>query len=234
MKFIWFIADLHLGNPVFKNTTNDFLGVFSNLPVNLTAIYILGDFFNLWYGDDANEEYLITIKQCLRKITANIPIYLLRGNRDFLLSEQFSEETGVKYINDPYVIRMFEKKFLFTHGDLIYGNASYILIRRWLRHYKLLTFFKKLPLKIRRYIVHKIKSSFNLLRTNRPIVINNNFLTDWLKQYSPDYIIAGHIHQIRIEKKQNTTIITLNDWQKTTQQILEWYENNTWQYRSLK
>ncbi len=234
MNFVWFIADLHLG-PLTKPLLNQFINLLNDLPSNLSAIYILGDLFYLWYGDDNNEEYLVPIKRALQNATSKIHVYLVRGNRDFLLGQQFAKETGIQYLEDPSFITLFQQPILVTHGDLLYSSSVYLLIRKKLRNHQLITWFKKIPLQGRKLLTHGIKRLFRLFKgQKKPILLNQFQLADWLKRYPvPKYIIAGHIHQKRQEVIENTTIITLNDWQKNQQQILEWYENHTWQFKNI-
>ena len=104
-----FISDLHLeaDRPEIGEQFLDFL---DEEAADAEALYILGDFFEYWVGDDDPDEYYASIKRSLRAFTdSGVPVYFMHGNRDFMIGEQFAAETGVTILPDPYPTEFYGK-----------------------------------------------------------------------------------------------------------------------------
>ena len=109
-----FLADLHLCESVPK-LTKTFLDFLENAE-NTAPLFILGDLFDCWVGDDQlTMPFYQKIAECLKQCER--PKFLMRGNRDFLLGEKFAEESGVSFLADPFEIEIAGKKLLLSHGD---------------------------------------------------------------------------------------------------------------------
>ena len=118
-KNIYFISDLHISFKK-KEITQYFLFFLAHQARNAHTIYILGDLFDAWVGDDDNTPPHKKIKSQLKQLTElGTKIYLQQGNRDFLLGQRFCDETGVILISDYDVINLNGIKTLLTHGDLL-------------------------------------------------------------------------------------------------------------------
>ena len=114
-----FISDLHLeaDRPDIGKQFLHFLQTEANEAEDL---YILGDLFEAWVGDDDPNTHYFTIKRALRKLTdSGIPVYFMHGNRDFMIGKGFANETGVKILEDPYKVTMYGRKTLLSHGDVL-------------------------------------------------------------------------------------------------------------------
>ena len=112
-----FISDLHL-EADRPDIANQFLRFLETEALNADALYILGDLFESWVGDDDPNEHYAWIKQALRKLTRkNIPVFFMHGNRDFMIGEAFANETGVTILPDPHVAEIHGDKVLLSHGD---------------------------------------------------------------------------------------------------------------------
>ena len=112
-----FISDLHL-EADRPDIADQFLRFLESEALNAEAVYILGDLFESWVGDDDPNEHYAWIKQGLRKLTAKrIPVFFMHGNRDFMIGEAFAEETGVTILPDPSVVDLYGEKVLLSHGD---------------------------------------------------------------------------------------------------------------------
>src|SRR5690606_5417428 len=84
------------------------------------ALYILGDCFEAWVGDDDQSAFNQMIIQSLRQLTEQgTPVYFMRGNRDFLIGDGFARQTGVTLLPDPTVIHLYGQSVLLSHGDLL-------------------------------------------------------------------------------------------------------------------
>lgn len=130
-----FISDLHLtaGRPHITDLFFDFL---ERETRSADALYILGDFFEYWIGDDALEQAEFRpIARALRAVVdAGTPVSLMRGNRDFLLGARFARETGCHLIEDPTVIDLYGTPVLLMHGDtLCTDDVDYLAFRKMTR-----------------------------------------------------------------------------------------------------
>ena len=127
-----FISDLHLtaGRPRITDLFFDFLDREAR---DAETLYILGDFFEYWIGDDALEQTEFRpIAQALRAVVdAGVPVNIMRGNRDFLLGGRFERETGCRLIVDPTVIDLYGTPTLLMHGDMLCtDDVDYLAFRK--------------------------------------------------------------------------------------------------------
>lgn len=113
---IHFISDLHLSeevpalNRLFAATLADWRG-------KIDALYILGDLFEVWVGDDDRSPFIDEALALLRDFSAVTPLYVLRGNRDFLLGEGFARASGATLLEEPALIEAYGRPYLLVHGD---------------------------------------------------------------------------------------------------------------------
>ena len=128
-----FISDLHL-DPARPQITAACFEFLKSNAHGTDAIYILGDLFELWIGDDDDDPFAAACVAALRAATRHTPIFLLHGNRDFLLSTEFAERTGVRLLPDPTVINLYGKATVLTHGDaLCTADRAYQALRAMVR-----------------------------------------------------------------------------------------------------
>ena len=120
-----FISDLHLAddtpalNQLFLDTLRQWRG-------RIDALYILGDLFEYWVGDDDDSGYLDAPLAALREFAAATPLYVMRGNRDFLLGQGFEARSGAKLLDDPTLTDIHGQRILLSHGDaLCTDDAAY-------------------------------------------------------------------------------------------------------------
>ena len=112
-----FISDLHL-EADRPDIADQFLRFLETEALNADALYILGDLFESWVGDDDPNEHYQWIKQALRKLTRKgVPAFFMHGNRDFMIGEDFAAETGVTILSDPCVLDIHGDRVLLSHGD---------------------------------------------------------------------------------------------------------------------
>ena len=112
-----FISDLHL-EANRPEIADQFLRFLETEALHAERLYILGDLFESWVGDDDPNEHYARIKQALRKLTRRgVPVFFMHGNRDFMIGEVFAEETGVTVIEDPSIIEIYGNSVLLSHGD---------------------------------------------------------------------------------------------------------------------
>ena len=112
-----FISDLHLEDDR-PDIADQFLRFLETEALQADALYILGDLFESWVGDDDPNEHYQWIKQALYKLTRKgVPVFFMHGNRDFMIGEAFAGETGVTILPDPHVATIHGDQVLLSHGD---------------------------------------------------------------------------------------------------------------------
>ena len=112
-----FISDLHLDadNPQIAEQFFDFL---KTEAVDADALYILGDLFESWVGDDDPNPHYATVKQAIRELSLKgVPAFFMHGNRDFMIGERFAIESGVQILADPHIVQINGEPVLLSHGD---------------------------------------------------------------------------------------------------------------------
>ena len=129
-----FISDIHLSenNPHLTNAFKKFLNESKEA---CTHLFILGDLFEIWIGDDDNNPFIQDIKQALIDFTSDGPeTFLMHGNRDFLIGETFANEVGISILSDPHTLDINGMKTILSHGDfLCTDDADYIEFRNEVR-----------------------------------------------------------------------------------------------------
>ena len=145
-----FVSDLHLDESQPEITTQ-FLQLLHQLQPSVDALYILGDLFESWIGDDYEVPHYQQIITALKSVTARgTPIYFLYGNRDFLIGKKFLRETGCQLLPDETKIFLYGQPVLLMHGDtLCTKDIAYMKARKKMRNRYLQTLFLLLPLSVR-------------------------------------------------------------------------------------
>ena len=114
-----FIADLHLSDQR-PEITKLFVNFLKNEARHCRALYILGDLFEAWLGDDCILPAYQEIIQQLKELTdSDVKIYFIHGNRDFLIGQHFSELSGCQLLDESTIITIDEKRYLIMHGDTL-------------------------------------------------------------------------------------------------------------------
>lgn len=128
-----FISDLHLDAEI-PAITQCFLNYIRNA-AGADALYILGDFFEVWVGDDDRSQLTDTVARALSELAANgSKIYLMHGNRDFLLGKAYVERCSAHLLEDPTVIDCYGQKLVLMHGDsLCTRDTEYMKFRKMVR-----------------------------------------------------------------------------------------------------
>lgn len=228
-KPIYFISDLHLDESR-PETTRLFLNFVSYRASRAQALYILGDFFEAWIGDDNDSDLIREIKDALKQLTSGgVETYFMHGNRDFLIGQRFADETGCQLIPDPTVINLFGTQTLLMHGDsLCVHDVSHQRFRKYAYNPKINRFFTMLPLAIRKRLASyaRSKSKQSISQKDRQIM---DVCTDEVKRvlsaHNADVLIHGHthrpgVHQIDSNGQQKQRIV-MSDWHDTASILLQ-------------
>jgi UDP-2,3-diacylglucosamine hydrolase len=156
---ILLISDLHLEQER-PDISRAFLHFLESRAREAEALYILGDFFEVWIGDDAISPFQRSIAQALRQLSdSGTRIYLMHGNRDFMIGQAFCREAGCTLLRDPSLVELGGEKVLLMHGDsLCTQDEAYMRLRRWLRNPLSLFILRNLPLAARRKLARKLRN----------------------------------------------------------------------------
>lgn len=214
-----FISDLHLSeqHPEITAYFDDFL---KELPRDLDAIYILGDLFEVWIGDDEMTSFQLKIAQLLKAASQHWPIYFLPGNRDFLLRSDFCKMSGMSYLKDPTVINLYGTKTLLMHGDgLCTQDKLFQLYRKIVRSQLFKILFLKLPLTYRKKVALKMRKQSqnrNQRISTELMDVDQNSLKKIMQKYRCTQAIYGHTHRPSIYYFDVSTnlkkVYVLTDW----------------------
>ncbi len=227
-----FISDLHISesHPEIGEQFVDFL---TNRALKYKTLYILGDLFEYWLGDDDINPYLNKIRNALKDYTqSEIPTYFIHGNRDFLIGEKFSAETGIKILSDPTIIQLNNEDILISHGDLFCSDdTSYQATRKLTRDPKWQNIMLKKSLKERKAFAleARLKSKKHMKDLADDITdVNHTEIANTFKKFNLKTIIHGHTHRpdTHITKINNIDHkrIVLGDWYDQGS-CLEWDES---------
>jgi len=222
------ISDLHLTN-VEGDKVNFFNTFCEDHASKADQLFILGDLFNTWLGDDVSLKSYKAIISTLKELTKETKVFVMAGNRDFLLSQNFEAETGCTLINEPYQLEHNTKKFLLIHGDsLCTDDINYQKLKKVLRNPLVQYIFLHLPKKIRLKLTGQLRKKSIEAQSYKSskIMDVNQQATDLLMSEYPDHdLIHGHT-------MKNYTRYVLGDWSQNKGNAiklsdgLEWLEIN--------
>jgi UDP-2,3-diacylglucosamine hydrolase len=213
----FFISDLHLQAAETANT-KAFLRLLQTCnQQHVDALYILGDLFEAWIGDDDNNEYNSEIISALKAATSHgLNIYFLHGNRDFLIGEKFLKNTGCQLLEDETVISLYGQSVLLMHGDtLCTDDEQYLKSRKWMRKSWVQKIFLALPLSLRQRVAAKMRnaSSKHMQSLSGYMMdVSQNEVKRIMQKHHVTYLIHGHTHKPHIHKIDADTRIVLAAW----------------------
>ena len=218
-KPVLFISDLHLdeSRPAVTRLFLDFL---QQRAARAEALYILGDFFEAWIGDDAVPPGHPVIA-ALRALTASgVPLYVMRGNRDFLLGSRFEEITGAKLLADPTVIDLDGTPTLLMHGDsLCTDDREYQQFRAMVHNppWQAQFLAKSIPERIAMAKQARQESmSRNSTLAEEIMDVNQEAVRATLEEHGVRRLIHGHTHRPAVHKLETrdgeAERIVLGDW----------------------
>lgn len=211
-----FIADLHLDESQHE-ITDLFLKFLEKDASEADSLYILGDLFEAWIGDDDNSVYNQKIFNALKQYSnTGKKLFFMAGNRDFLIGEKFSQLTGAKILPDPTLVNVNGEDVLLTHGDLLCtDDITHQKYRRIVQHPITKKITQRLPLALRRIIAKKLrlKSRQHYKKNNELSVdVNQDAVLDAFKQHKVKLMIHGHTHKPAIHQYENGKRVVLGAW----------------------
>lgn len=219
---IIFISDLHLEESR-PDITAAFMRFMDTIQDKTHTLYILGDFFESWIGDDENTPLQQQIKARLARFTtAGKQLFLMHGNRDFLIGEQFCQQVGAVLLNDPSIITLQGHAVLLMHGDsLCTGDTSYIKFRDTIRNPAFLEPFLKRPIEARKITAQQIRAMSQANNQEKSMEIMDVTPEEVIAQmqaHGVKTLIHGHTHRPKVHQLQldgaPAQRIVLGDWDK--------------------
>lgn len=218
-----FISDLHL-SPDHPRLVRGFLALLQQYQDKNTQLYILGDWFNAWIGDDYTAPWLDEIIQALQCFTNDgNQVYFQVGNRDFALGQKFLNKFNGILLPDVYTLDIHHKKFRLEHGDaLCTDDVAYQRFRKVIRNPVLLGLIKRTPLNFRQKLANgfrKKSSETKQMKSYDIMDVNTQAVESAVEHV--DYLIHGHTHRPEIHQTMNKQRIVLGDWRADSAWILE-------------
>ncbi|MFY7697873.1 MAG: UDP-2,3-diacylglucosamine diphosphatase [Legionella sp.] len=214
-----FISDLHL-HPEYPNISEYFTRFINWVVGNTREIYILGDLFHAWAGDDLAENWAKHIAlQLLSVKQAGIRINYIHGNRDFLVGNRFADLAGIELLFEPTLITLGQQRVLLMHGDSYCTNDRW---HQWLRFFTRNSFFPKiflsLPREIRLKMVSVMRdhSQGNYHKSDKSLELVVNSMISHMQRLQVRTIVHGHTHKPGLTVHQrdgkNYSQYVLSDW----------------------
>ncbi|HET7775001.1 MAG TPA: UDP-2,3-diacylglucosamine diphosphatase, partial [Azospira sp.] len=201
---LYFISDLHL-SPAVPGITALFLDFLASLPGRqASGLYILGDFFDHWVGDDdCADPYNAAIIAALRQVSdQGIEISLLHGNRDFLLGPDFAQAAGLRLLPDPYVLSVVTWQFVLSHGDILCtDDTDYQAFRAQVRGTAWQSEFLAKPLTERKAIAAALRQRSEAIKAEKRegadylMDVNGATVEDFLRDNGYATLTHGHTHR---------------------------------------
>lgn len=199
-----FIADLHLSTDE-PAITAGFLRFLAGEARQADALYILGDLFEVWIGDDDPSPLHRDVAAALCKITeAGVPCYFIHGNRDFLLGRRFAKACGMQLLEEEHVLEINGRRVLIMHGDtLCTDDAGYQAFRARVHNPWIQRAFLTLPLFIRRRIAARMRARSKAANRSKSMDImdvNVNAVLHAFSRHHVQWLIHGHTHRPAIHE----------------------------------
>jgi UDP-2,3-diacylglucosamine hydrolase len=233
-----FVSDLHL-DPARPRATATFIDFLRGTALRAERLYVLGDLFEFWIGDDDDDELARRVTAALAEYTTSgRQCLVMRGNRDFLLGEAFAARTGAGLLDDPAVAELFGERVLLMHGDLLCSDDHrYQRYRRIVNHPRLQRAFLALPRSWRRAAGNEgRRRSRRYTAANTPKImdVNDGAVGTALAVNDARILVHGHTHRPGIHRLQvggsTATRIVLGDWYEQGS-VLSWSNDG---YRLLQ
>ncbi|BCN24443.1 UDP-2,3-diacylglucosamine diphosphatase [Vibrio alfacsensis] len=215
-----FISDLHL-TPTRSDITECFVTFMRTEAIKAEALYVLGDLFEFWVGDDDKTPFADQIRSEFKALTdTGVSVFFIQGNRDFLLGKRFCKETGVTLLDDVCKIELYGQNAVILHGDtLCIDDVKYQEFRKTVHKPWLQWLFNRIPWFIKKRIVSKVQSDIRddkQMKSLDIMDVNQKEVEYVLSTNNVNLMIHGHthrpdIHNFVIDGEQKTRIV-LGDW----------------------
>ena len=228
MAFL-FISDLHIDEHS-PQITEQFAQFAGSEARSADALYILGDLFESWVGDDDADSGQQSAIRAIRSLTeSGVPCFVMHGNRDFLLGARFCEASGARLLPDPLIVTLYDEPVLVMHGDaLCTDDGPYQRLRATVRDADWQRRFLKLSVRARRALAGAARSGSQAHTASLEYAIadvNTDSVALALRRSGARTLLHGHthrpaIHPLRVDGRDCTRIV-LGDWYRQGS-VLRW------------
>ena len=215
-----FISDLHL-DPERPVITELFLAFLKNRAARAEALYILGDLFEAWVGDDDDAPMNMAVCRAIRACAdSGTAVFVMHGNRDFLLGSEFAGQSGVTLLDDPARIDLYGIPTLLMHGDLLCtDDTEYMSFRKMVRDPAWQSALLAKSLDERRLMAREMRASSREQTGGKPEAImdvNGDAVVNIMRSQQVLRLIHGHTHRPAFHKLEvagnQAQRIVLGDW----------------------
>lgn len=237
---ILFIADLHLSNDE-PAITAGFLNFLKTDAIHASALYILGDLFEVWIGDDDRNPLHQAVADALNELHQyGVPSYFIHGNRDFLLGKQFAQRSKLTLLPEQKIVDIYGKNTLILHGDtLCTDDVDYLKFRKRVHNPILRRIFLWLPLSWRQKIALQLRNESkkaNQAKSMTIMDVNQATVAQTFAANQVHYMVHGHTHRPAIHTQQangETNIrFVLGAWHEEGS-VLRFYDNGEYELVSF-
>ncbi len=221
-----FVSDVHLDASA-PEATAQFLDFLAREAVSAEALYILGDLFEAWVGDDESDPDKLRVCAGLRALTdRGVPCFALHGNRDFLLGPGFAQRSGCRLLPDPVVTRLGSEDVLLTHGDaLCTDDHAYQELRTTVRDPAWQRRFLALPLARRELLANEVRAG-SRAHTSRTVPyimdVNGEAVERAFRAASVRRMVHGHTHRPAVHA------LTVDGLARERLVLGAWYEQGSY------
>ncbi len=196
---ILFIADLHLEDER-PDLNRAFCYFCEKYAATAESLYILGDFFNAWVGDDNNSQTADIVSHALKQLSyKGVSVYIQHGNRDFLIGEKFAARCNATLLPEEYLINPYGKPLLLMHGDqLCTDDSEYQSFRAMVRSTEWQTAFLAKPLQERLNIAAELRKTSreaSRMKSSEIMDVNPSSVNQIMAKHHVDLLIHGHTHR---------------------------------------
>jgi UDP-2,3-diacylglucosamine hydrolase len=215
-----FISDLHLSGER-PDIIKLFLDFLQQEAAGSEALYILGDLFEAWIGDDYVEPALAPVIDAFAALTSTgVPLFVMAGNRDFLMGNEFEQQTGCRLLPDPSIIDLYGTPTLLMHGDtLCTDDVDYQQLRQRFRDPEWQQQFLATPVEQRLTFAQQARNeSREATRLKSEVImdVNADAVASAFTEHGVSHLIHGHTHRpnthhLTVDSRQCTRIV-LGDW----------------------
>ena len=230
-----FISDLHLHQtrPEVTSVFQEFIDKLLALSTPNHELYILGDLFEFWIGDDYEDPLYSEITNQLKNLVkSGIKTYLMHGNRDFLIGENFLSKTGIELLKEPTIFSYKNKKIMLSHGDqFCIDDIEYQAYRKIVRNQKWQKSFLNFPINKRLEILNEARDASiqsQQMKSNAIMDVNESEVAEIIKKNNIDVLIHGHTHRQNTHKMERYTRYVLGDWKNNQGNAIKLGKNLDW------
>ncbi|WP_371193400.1 UDP-2,3-diacylglucosamine diphosphatase [Glaciecola sp. SC05] len=201
MAITYFISDLHL-SAQREDITACFLQFMQNEATQAEALYILGDLFEVWIGDDDVSEFSELIASTIFAISEKMPVYFIHGNRDFAIGKDFAKRSGMVLLPEQAVIDVYGRRTLISHGDeLCTRDLEYMKFRKKARGWWWPKLMLALPLSWRKKLAdngRKISQNNHKALTAEIMDVTPSEVLRVMREFEVNTFIHGHTHRPKV------------------------------------